>query len=73
MTTTKKRLNITLSEQLDDILIKLSKRDSVPQATKATELLSLAVEIEEDQVLDQLASKRDTKNAKFISHNKAWA
>ena len=72
MTTTKKRLNITLSKQLNKTLSKLSKRDNVPQATKATELLNLAVEMEEDYVFDQLASKRDKKGAKFISHEKAW-
>ena len=72
MTTTKKRLNITLSKQLNDILLKLSKRDEVPQATKATELLRMAVEMEEDYYFDKIASKRDTRDAKFISHDEAW-
>jgi len=44
----------------------------MPTASKAAELLQMAIEIEEDQVLDGIASKRDTKNAKFIPHNKAW-
>jgi len=39
------------------------------KATKATELLKIAVEIEEDQVWDALAKKRDTKKAEYISHD----
>lgn len=72
MSTTKKRINISISKSLDEALGKLSKRDQVPQATKAAELLRLAIEIEEDQIWDEIASKRDTKKAKFISHKKAW-
>lgn len=73
MSITKKRVNISISKDLDDILIKLSKRDQVPQATKAAELIRLAVEIEEDYVWDAVSSKRDTKSANFISHKKVWA
>ena len=73
MPTTKKRVNISLPKYLEDVLEKLAKRDQVPQATKATELLRLAIEIEEDQVLNSVASKRDVGGAKFVSHEKAWA
>jgi len=73
MSITKKRVNISISKELDDILMKLSKRDQMPQATKAAELIRLAVEMEEDFALDTVASKRDTKNAKFVSHKKVWA
>ena len=51
----------------------LAKRDEVPQATKAAELIRLALETEEDQVFDLIASKRDTEKVKFVSHKKAWA
>jgi len=54
-------------------LARLSKRDQVPQATKAAELLRIAVEIEEDDMWNDVVSKRDNKKAKFISHKKAWA
>jgi len=73
MPTTKKRLNITLPKELDDELQFLAKRDEVPQATKALHLLKLAVEIEEDDIFNQMAEKRDTKDAKFISHDEAWS
>ena len=73
MPTTKKRVNISMSPWLEKALGMLAKRDSVPEATKASELLQIAIEIEEDLVFNSIASGRDTKNAKFFSHKKAWA
>ena len=72
MATTKKRINISLPSKVDIALSKISKRDGIPTATKAVQLLKLALEIEEDQVWDSIANKRDTKNAKFASHDTAW-
>ncbi len=72
MATSKKRINISVSKELDTILGKLAKRDQIPQATKAEHLLRMALEIEEDHVLDELAAKRDTKTARFVSHAAAW-
>jgi len=73
MTTTKKRVNVSLSAPLENILAKLAKRDQVPQATKAAELIRIGVEIEEDEYFDIIASNRDKKGVKFVSHKKAWA
>lgn len=73
MSTTKKRVNISLSAPFENILAMLAKRDDVPQATKAAELIRLALETEEDQVFDLIALKRDTEKVKFVSHKKAWA
>jgi hypothetical protein len=73
MATTKKRVNISVSKAVEDALGKLARRDEVPEATKAAELLRLAIELEEDKALDGIASERDTKKAKFVSHKKAWA
>jgi len=72
MTTIKARLNITLPDDVRDLLIKLAKRDRVPQATKAASLLETALELEEDQVWNQMALKRDKKNVGYITHDKAW-
>ena len=58
---------------MENILSKLAKRDDVPQATKAAELIRIAIELEEDQVFDTIASERDIKKVKFVSHKKAWA
>jgi hypothetical protein len=70
MPTTKKRINISVPDDIEAILKLLAERDEVPQATKASELLRSAIEIDEDEVFNELAEKRDTKNAKFIPHNK---
>lgn len=73
MLTTKRRLNISLTKELDQALAHVAERDNMPQATKASQLLARALEVEEDIVWDTLAQSRDTKNAKFVNHKKAWA
>jgi hypothetical protein len=72
MATTKKRINISVSKDVEKVLARLALRDQMPQATKAEHLLSLALEIEEDDVLNAIASKRDSKSAVFVSHTQAW-
>ncbi|MCI0566100.1 hypothetical protein L0Y46_02775 [bacterium] len=73
MATIKKRINITLAPDMDRLLMNAARRDRVPQATKAASLLRIALEIEEDEAWDAIARGRNTKNARFISHEKAWA
>ncbi|KKS43735.1 hypothetical protein A3I25_00910 [Candidatus Nomurabacteria bacterium RIFCSPLOWO2_02_FULL_42_17] len=70
--TTKKRLNITLSPDLNWSISKIAKRDKVPTATKAAELIRLALIIEEDSVWEKLAGGRDTKGVRFIPHARVW-
>lgn len=72
MPTSKARLNISLSPYIREALAKIARRDRVPQATKAAHLLETALELEEDQVWDDIASRRDKKNARYIPHNKVW-
>ncbi len=72
MSTTKTRINISLPEGVKDALAKLARRDRVPAATKAARLLETALEIEEDQIWEAIAQKRDTKSARYLSHQKAW-
>lgn len=72
MPTLKKRINLSLTDEVRNALARLSRRDGVPQATKALRLLETALELEEDQVWDNLATHRDTNDAHYISHPKAW-
>ena len=72
MATTKARINVSLSSDVERAIIALAKRDQVPEATKAAELLRTALEIDEDVVLDTIASKRDKKGVKFVPHKSAW-
>ena len=73
MSTTKKRINISIPKTVEQVLSLVAARDQVPQATKAVHLLQLALELEEDTIWDQVASTRDTKKARFVSHKQAWA
>ena len=73
MATIKKRINISLSPNLDIMLSRVARRDNMPQATKAAHLLGIALEIEEDIAFDKIAGERDTKNARFFTHKQAWA
>lgn len=72
MATTKKRINISLPDDVEKALIQISDRDQVPQATKAVYLLKIAIEIDEDDVWNRIAEKRDIPTTKFISHKNAW-
>jgi len=71
MTTTKKRINISVSRELEEALVKLAKRDQMPQATKAVGLLEQAIESEEDVIWDKIASERE-KHGNFVSHDRTW-
>ncbi|MDO8659151.1 MAG: hypothetical protein Q7K54_00975 [Candidatus Parcubacteria bacterium] len=72
MSTTKRRINISLSPDLDMMLSRVAKRDRIPEATKASHLLEIALSLEEDFVFDKIASDRDVKGARFVSHKQAW-
>ncbi len=73
MPTAKTRINVSLSDELNSALKKLAHRDQVPTATKAERLLEIALEIEEDEVWDKIASKRQhSKNIPYLAHNQAW-
>lgn len=72
MPTTKKRIQISLSPHMEKAIKTLAGRDAVPEATMAADLLRRALEAEEDEIWDALASQRDTKRARFISHKNAW-
>ena len=71
MPTTKKSINISISKELDSALRTIAKRDRVPEATKAAQMLQIALELEEDKILSEIAERRDTKGAKYISHKQA--
>ncbi len=72
MATLKNRINISVSKESDRALTALAKRDRVPLATKAAELLNLALELEEDSAWDALARARDTKGVRFLTHEEVW-
>lgn len=72
MPTSKYRLNVSLPKDVREALTQVAKRDRVPMATKAADLLALALEIEEDEILGKLAAQRDTKDAKYLPLEEVW-
>ena len=73
MLATKTRINISVPRETRRALGRLAKRDEIPEATKAAQLLELALEYEEDSAWDAVARARDRTGAKFIFHAKVWA
>lgn len=72
MPTTKQRINITADIDMEKALRNVARRDRVSVASKAVELIRIALEIEEDYILAGMVMKRDTKDIKFISHDSLW-
>ncbi len=73
MTTTKQRINISITDDLRRTLVFAAQRDEMPVATKASMLINKALSIEEDIILEGLANARDTHSAKYIKHEDVWA
>ncbi|MEK7509591.1 MAG: hypothetical protein AAB605_02660 [Patescibacteria group bacterium] len=72
MATTKPRLHISLSKTEEQFLASLAKRDQVPRATKAAQLVRQAMEIEEDFALSKIAMERDVPGAPRMSAKAFW-
>ena len=72
MSTPKKRIYISVSDAVESAVASLAKRDDVPQATKVTELLELALELEEDTYFSQVVKNRLTKKVVWQSHTEVW-
>lgn len=72
MATLKKRINISVSDAVEQAVTLLAKRDDVPQATKVTELLELALELEEDTYFGLVVGERLSKKVTWKSHSETW-
>ncbi len=73
MPTQKKRINIAVSDRVEDAVSRLARRDEVPVARKALELIEHALEIEEDIAFGRLAeSRRNQKGVRYLSHQEVW-
>lgn len=69
MPTSKYRLNVSLPKDVKDALTQIAKRDRVPLATKAADLLELALEIEEDEIFGKIAAEREATSTKHYTLN----
>ena len=67
----KKRFHVSLTAEEQETLILLSKKDHVPMATKASELLKEALEIHEDEVLFERLEERKQNPIDWVSYDEA--
>jgi len=72
MATTKQRINITADPEIEQALKSAAKRDNVPVATKAAELIQIGLALEEDLALSVIAELRSKKKGLYVPHDKAW-
>ena len=75
MATTKTRINISVSKSTRDVLRALAKRDELPVASKAANLIEQALELEEDRALEAIIQGRlkSRKKGRWYSHEEAWS
>ena len=74
MPTKKKRINITVSDEEADLIELLAKKDGVPVAAKAKELLEMGMEYIEDLGFSMIAAERMANDdGTRISHEEAWS
>lgn len=72
MATDKQRINITPTPGAVAALRLAARRDRVPVATKAAEMLEAGLELEEDVALAGIALQRGRSGGKDIPHERAW-
>ena len=75
MATTKKRINISVNDNINDSLQALAKSRKQPVATVASTLLQNMLEIEEDSILSEIADSRlnTTKKGDWVkSSDDVW-
>ena len=72
MPTVKRRINITVDDDLYRSLNKLSKKEKSSLSSVSLRLIEKAVELEEDLYFSRLADERLSKKEKRVAHDKAW-
>lgn len=72
MPTTKKRINISVDDNIFDALERLSKDRRESVAGVSLSLIKQALEYQEDIYFANVADERLAKKEKRIPHDKAW-
>jgi len=72
MPTIHPRINITLGSDTAGILAEMAIEGDTSISSIAKELILEALERREDWALSKLATKRDSKKHRHVSHNEAW-
>ena len=72
MPTTKKRINITVTDEVYEALGRLADERGQPVAGVGASLIEQALEYQEDVYFSRVADQRLSKKEKRLSHQKAW-
>lgn len=67
MATIKKRIYISVSDEIDKALETLARKENIPKATKATQMVERALELHEDVILSAMADERINSDAKYVA------
>jgi predicted DNA-binding protein len=72
MPTAKRRINITVDDDVYETLERLSKQRATPVASVGLELIEQALEYQEDLHFARIADERLDRDERRIPHKKAW-
>ena len=72
MPTAKKRINITVGDDVYEALEHLAAERSQPVAGVSLSLIEQALEYQEDVYFSKVADERLSRRQKRVSHAKAW-
>lgn len=72
MPTAKKRINITVDDEVYETLERLSAERNQPVAGVSLSLIEQALEYQEDVYFSRLADERLSQKQKRVAHSKAW-
>ena len=72
MPTAKKRINITIDDEVYTALVELSERRAKSISSVSLSLIETALELQEDRYFSDVADRRLERKEKRVSHSRAW-
>ena len=72
MPTAKKRINITIDDEVYSALVELSEKRAKSISSVSLSLIETALELQEDRYFSRIVDERLEKKEKRVSHSKAW-
>ena len=72
MSALRKRTLVTLPQEVKNAIEIIAKRENKSISRTAAELIELALMIEEDFALDEIAKERTRKQHRLLSHDEVW-
>ncbi len=72
MPTAKKRINITLDDEIYGALVELSEKRAKSISSVSLSLIETALDLQEDRHFSDVADRRLRNREKRVSHANAW-